>query len=224
MSQGDLSRRSWFLRLGGAAMLHEIGPARGVAAEGRPLPPGLYEPSLQHLAHSLNAASRPVTIESAPRYFGAGDFSIIQTLAARILGEEVSHPVIAEIAGWLDLIAGRAAETRAAALALPAAHRRLAVDYYGEEAVRELESEDPQAVCRDGLAALKQNGFAAMDPEAQIAHLAELERAKDRFLIWMKSRTLDGFYTSQQGLQELDYKGNAFYAESPGCDHEKPGQ
>jgi hypothetical protein len=62
-----------------------------------------------------------------------------------------------------------------------------------------------------------------MDPEAQIAHLVELERAKDPFLIWMRSRTLDGFYTSQQGLEELDYKGNAFYAESPGCDHEKQG-
>jgi hypothetical protein len=26
-----------------------------------------------------------------------------------------------------------------------------------------------------------------------------------------------GFYTSRLGLKELDYKGNAFYAESPSC-------
>jgi len=141
-------------------------------------------------------------------------------LVARMLDEEASDPVVTEIAAWIDLVAGRAADTRAAARALSAAHRRLAVDYYGEDTVRELESEDPQAICRDGLAALKLNGFRAMDLETQVAHLVKLESAHDVFIAWMKRRALDGFYTSRQGLQELDYKGNAFYAESPGCDHE----
>jgi len=29
-----------------------------------------------------------------------------------------------------------------------------------------------------------------------------------------------GFYTSKEGLKELDYKGNSFYSVSPGCDHQ----
>ena len=53
-----------------------------------------------------------------------------------------------------------------------------------------------------------------------MAQLVELENAGNPFIAWLKRRVLDGFYTSRQGLQELDYKGNAFWPESPGCEHE----
>jgi hypothetical protein len=224
MSPEDLSRRGWILRLGGAALLRDVTLNGLSAAQGPQLPPGLYEPSLQHLAHSLKTAIAPLPEQPSPQYFGAEDFSVIRMLIARVLGEELTDPVILEVAAWIDLIAGRAADTRAAAHALSAAHRRLAVDYYGEDTVRELESEDPQAICRDGLAALKQGGFQNLDPNAQVAHLVDLENGNDPFISWIKRRTLDGFYTSRRGLQELDYKGNAFYAESPGCDHENRSQ
>ena len=62
--------------------------------------------------------------------------------------------------------------------------------------------------------------FDALQGTEQVAHLTSLENANDPFIAWMKRRTLDGFYTSRQGLQELDYKGNAFYAQSPGCEHD----
>ena len=35
----------------------------------------------------------------------------------------------------------------------------------------------------------------------------------------LKHDTIVGFYTSEIGLKELDYKGNTFYSECPGCDH-----
>lgn len=98
-------------------------------------------------------------------------------------------------------------------------HRRLALDYYGEQAVHELETDEPWKICRSGLAALKQTGFQRLDSLARLAHLAEEEKAGDPFTARLKRRVLDGFYTSKEGLRELDYKGNSFYAESPGCEH-----
>ncbi len=37
------------------------------------------------------------------------------------------------------------------------------------------------------------------------------------FLSFLKRRAFEGYYTSCQGLRELAYRGNSFYAESPGC-------
>ena len=201
-------------------MLSGISASDLGAAELPPLPPGLYEPSLQHLAHSLKTAIEPAPGPPSPRHFDTEDFSLVRALVARVLGEEPPAPMVLEIAVWIDMIVGRSEEVRTAARSLSPAHRRLAIDYYGEDTVRELESEEPQAICRDGMAALKRAGFEALDGTAQLAHLVSLENANDPFIAWMKRRILDGFYTSRQGLQELDYKGNAFYAQSPGCDHE----
>lgn len=218
MNPDIATRRGWILRVGGAAVLNGIGAAE-LDGEAARLPPGLYEPSLQHLAHSLKARIEPAPGAPPVRYFNAHDFSLVRILAALVLGEEPEAPVISEIAGWIDLIAGRSAEVRAAARALSPAHRRMAIDYYGEETVRQLETEDPQALCREGLASLKETRFETLGRAAQLAHLDALEERGDPFLVWFKRRALDGFYTSRQGLQELDYKGNAFYAEPPGCDH-----
>jgi hypothetical protein len=220
MTPDEFTRRGWILRLGGAAALSGIRATGLGAAEHPPLPPGLYEPSLQHLAHSLKAAAAPSPEPRLPRYFGEADSALLGSLVARILGEGSSDPTVLEIAGWIDMIVGRSEEIRTAARSLSPAHRRLAVDYYGEDTVRELESENPEAICREGLAALKRARFETLESTAQLAHLVNLENTNDPFMIWMKRRTLDGFYTSRQGLQELDYKGNAFYAQSPGCDHE----
>jgi len=224
MSPDALSRRGWILRLGGAAVLQGISATDLAAAQRPPLPPGLYEPSLQHLAHSLKANIEPAAAPLAPRYFGPDDFSLARTIITLILGEEPSAPAVLEIAVWIDMIVERSEEVRNAARSLSPAHRRLAVDYYGEDTVRELESESPEAICRDGLAALRHVGFVALDHAAQLAYLVNLENANDPFIAWMKRRALDGFYTSRQGLQELDYKGNAFYSQSPGCDHENNNQ
>ncbi len=115
MSENELSRRGWILRIGGAALLHEIDLGAVSAAEKQPLPVGLYEPSLQHMAHALKVATASPAGPPIPQYFGAEDFALIRTLVARILGEEVSDPIVLEVAAWIDLVAGRAAETRAAA-------------------------------------------------------------------------------------------------------------
>jgi hypothetical protein len=220
MTRDELTRRAWILRLGGATVLTGFSGSGLDAAEGAKLPPGLYQPSLDHLAHALKTVTAPMPEPPVPRYFSPEDFTLVQALVALMLGEEPLTPPIPEIARWIDLIVGRSDDVHAAARSLSPAHRRLAADFYGEEAVHELETEQPQAICRDGLAALKRAGFEKLDPAARLARLADLENASDPFIEWLKHRTLEGFYTSQEGLRELDYKGNAFYAESPGCDHQ----
>lgn len=224
MNPAEFTRRGWILRLGGAAALSRLSTPDAAAAPPEKLPPGLYEPSLQHLAHSLKEATAPGPELASPHHFGTEDLSILKTIVSLVLGEEASSPVVLDIALWIDMIVGRSEEVRAAARALSPLHRRLAVDYYGEDTVRELESENPQSICRQGLAGLKGAGFEALDGKTQIEHLVKLENANDPFMAWVKRRTLDGFYTSRQGLEELDYKGNAFYAQSPGCEHENGTQ
>ena len=76
----------------------------------------------------------------------------IVMLTAALLGETPDSPVVREVADWIDLTVGESSAVRKAALALTPAHRTLAVHYYGEKAVRELEELDPQAICREGLA------------------------------------------------------------------------
>ncbi|MFN7996360.1 MAG: hypothetical protein U0Q18_22300 [Bryobacteraceae bacterium] len=219
MSPDIVSRRGWILRVGGAAVLNGLTATEFGSAETVQLPPGLYQPSLQHLAHSLKASNPPAEAGAA-RHFSADESSMVRTLVAIILGEPAPSAIVLDVANWLDLIVARSEAVRNAAQSLSPAHRRLAVDYYGENVVRELETEDPQKLCRDGLAALQSAGFERFDGAGRLQHLAKLEDRNDPFLVWLKRRTLDGFYSSRQGLEELDYKGNAFYADPPGCLHD----
>src|SRR5438270_655404 len=43
------------------------------------------------------------------------------------------------------------------------------------------------------------------------------QNAGTQFFELMKREAIRGFYTSRAGLKELDYRGNAYYARSPGC-------
>jgi hypothetical protein len=38
-----------------------------------------------------------------------------------------------------------------------------------------------------------------------------------RLFAALKSGVIQGYYTSRQGLDELDYQGNTYHAECPGC-------
>jgi hypothetical protein len=213
----ELTRRAWIVQLGATAVLPRVAPAEGNA----PLPPGLYEPSVDHLMHAVQAGSARGDPPAAPGYFTASDYALVAALAALVLGDEPGKTPVPEIAAWLDLVVGQSAGVRAAALALSPAHRRIAVGHLGEADVRRLESEDPQALCREGLAALRRAGFEKLPKDAQLAHLGSLENAGDAFLAWFKRYVLIGFYTSREGLRELDYQGNSLYRISPGCDEGK---
>lgn len=142
--------------------------------------------------------------------------------------------IVDEVTKWIDLRLSRAAMVREAALRLAPNHRALAVAYYGSLRVQELESSDPQKTCRDGLRWLEDNSqrsyqqsFLGLNEGQQLELLQVIsdeppgksqEGAGTRFFHWIKGEIIRGYYTSRRGLSELDYRGNAFYAEPPGCE------
>ena len=154
--------------------------------------------------------------------------------ASEKLALGASASIYDEVAEWIDLVVASAPGTRTLALKLPPDQRALAVAYFGsEEPVRHLASFEPESVCRDGLAWLGEEsqrrlaiGFLNIDPSGQ----AELVRAISdgrpdrsathagtRLFDFLKEETIRAFYTSRMGLKELDYQGNSFYGQSPGC-------
>jgi hypothetical protein len=264
-----LTRRQWFLRLGETVVLAGYSGAAGdelIAVDAQTnavpaahaLPPGLYDPSTDHMKHVLFRDERFVTpppgseTEYAaphshpfnPAFFSTGDFQIVRRLVALMLNAQasaaasggiaaVSTETTDEIAEWIDLVVFEAAAVRESATRLSTQHRALAVSYYGEEAVRHLETADPQSIWREGLTALKQISgkrfgkvflslIDSQQAELLSAYAESSAEQKDdsagtRLYRLLKNQTMEGYYTTQAGLKELDYKGNAFYAESPGC-------
>lgn len=208
MEPDELTRRLWLLRLSGGAVLTGLSGLDLDAAPQPPLPPGLYRPSIDHLAHVLKPVEH-AEAPSAPLFFTSAEYQRIVGLVARILGEDPGTPPVPEIAAWIDLLVYDAAAVRRAAESLSPGHRALASAFYGEAAVHELETADAQQVCRAGLAR-----FSAEPSRA----LESLEASGDPFIGWLKRRVIEGYYTSRVGLEELGYKGNSFYSVSPGCD------
>ena len=281
---GQLTRRQWLLKLGEAAVLLGFTGARGEADSGPPytlgrtgaageaiaasafgpapqaasLPPGLYEPSSDHLRHALSSDSqlhpvasgsetdyvRPRAGPFRPQSLSPPEFETIRRIVELMLGEASDRPrpagtrddeqISAVVAEWIDLRVSSAAAVREAARRLAPDHRALAVAYYGSSTpVAELENFDPQRISREGLDWLaKESGrrggasFLELDERQQIEILtaisddrpdAATENAGTRFFNLLKREIIRGFYTSQIGLKELDYKGNTFYAASPAC-------
>jgi len=275
-------RREWLLRLGETAFLMgfsgtwgeakpEALPAEVSSHSGAELPPGLYEPSNDHLSHALSSDARfhsipagsatdyvrPRTGRFQPEFLTSQEFQTVRRIIELIIGVGAALPAAAtvgnsetvsqvgsaarsdgvdEVAEWIDLRLSQAPAVRKAAERLAPDHRALAVAYYGSSRVEELETHDAQKTWRDGLRWLEEqshqryrNSFLSIRQDQQLELLRVMsddrpdksqENGGTRFFVWIKGETIRGYYTSQAGLKELDYRGNAFYAEQPGC--EKP--
>jgi Gluconate 2-dehydrogenase subunit 3 len=250
----EVTRRLWMLAVGETALGLGIAGALGArASQPASLPPGLYQPLTDHLGHALGSAGRfhpippdsptdyvkPRTEPFKPLFFSPSEFEVVRRLTELMLGEgpEAGHSgragVVEEVAEWIDLRVASSPGTREAALALDSSYRALMVAYHGAGALHDLETFDPQKLCRDGLASLDDEsrsrhqtnflGIAERDQREILALVSDdrIEKKVDtpgaQFFEFFKSEVIRGFYTSQVGLKELDFKGNAFYARSPGC-------
>jgi hypothetical protein len=213
------------MRVAGGAVLSGWSGVDLTAAE---LPPGLYEPSRDHLGHAL--AGHPVepggetelvqirTGAFQPAFFQPHQYRNIVQLVAVILGEAPDAAIVHEIAQWIDLTVSESAAVRTAARALSPPHRTLAIHYYGAESVRKLEEFDAQTVVREGLEWMDKHPLRQAEFNEIIAG-TKTGHPISGFLAYLKERVADGFYTSRAGLDELGYRGNAFYASPPGCEH-----
>lgn len=183
---------------------------------------------------------RPRTGPFNAMFFSAPEFAVIRRLTGLLLGEvstgDENGPenIAQEVAEWIDLRVWSAGGVRDAALRIHPLYRDLAVAYYGSAKVRQLEVSDPASTCREGLAwitataqAQHSKDFLALETEQQVSMLdsvsderadKQLHNSGTRFFDFLKIETIKGFYTSRAGLKELEFKGNAFYARSPGCD------
>jgi len=259
-----LTRREWLMSLGRAVVLSGF---RGVPEEAVqeahafrvPLPPGLYRPSLDHLADALASDGpfvsaqpgaqteyvRPRSGPFVPQAFAPNEYAVLRRLVEIILGEDLkdssAKPAVGapaniydEVAEWIDLVVSSAPAVRKLARNLTGDQRALAVAYFGnEEPVLHLETFEPERICRDGLAWLGEEsqrrfakGFLDVDASSQTELVQAISdsradrstiHAGTRLFDFLKEEAVRGFYTSRQGLKELDYKGNSFYGQSPSC-------
>jgi hypothetical protein len=259
-----LTRREWLLSLGSAVVLSGLRGVPGEArqdplAAGAALPPGLYRPSLDHLAHALASEDPflPIPLGTETEYlrprpgpfiskaFAQEEFPVVRRLVEIILGEDLKNSsekpvsgapagIYDEVAEWIDLVVASAPGIRILARILPADQRALTVAYFGsEEPVRDLETFEPERVCHEGLAWLGEESnqrfaksFLAADSVGQVELVRSISdvradksaiHAGTRLFDFLKAESIRGFYTSRVGLKEIDYKGNAFYGEAPGC-------
>jgi hypothetical protein len=208
----------------------------------RALPPGLYYPSQDHLSHALGDLGgmhtippggqteyvKPSSLPFHPQFFEDEEFKIVTRVIGILLGK-VGSDALLQVMQWLDLYLYSAAGVREAALNLDPLHRALVVAYYSESAARELETADPQSQVRSGLTALQKlsieqfgQGFLALGDSEQIKLITMISSAKPesplrKFFEMMRTEAVRGYYTSAEGLKELDYKGNWYYAVCPAC-------
>jgi len=258
----DFTRREWFLRLGGSAVLAGFrgvpfeGSAAGQSAPpqaGAGLPPGLYEASEDHMTHALTSDERfhPVPPGSEtdfvrpphgpfqPQFFSPPEFQVVRRLVALVLGETEgsagAQEVISEVSEWIDLDTASSGAIREAARQVSAQHRTLITAFHGKDRIADIEARDPANVWREGLAWLSAasqqrwgSEFLAEPTSSQTELLQELsnarpaENAGTRLFVLLKRQVIRGFYTSRTGLTELEYKGNSFNAECPGCGLPRP--
>jgi hypothetical protein len=155
-----------------------------------------------------------------------------QAVASELTEKDREDPVEG-IARWFDLQMASAAAVRRAAQTLSPEHRTVAAHYYGPEAMHRLETEEPDRTCHTGLVWLEERSrqkygaeFVSLNEPQQIEIIGLASKVSKtetgdregiRFFELLRDVTIRGYYTSRVGLRELDYKGNSFYVESPGC-------
>ena len=177
---------------------------------------------------------RPRTAPFQPLFFNTSEFVTVRRLTRLLLGEMSDDSASSQqTAEWIDFRVFGAAEAAVAARRLHPLCQTLAVACLGAARAGLAANQDPAKTCRDGLVWLSRaaqekhsKDFMALEVNEQITLLYSIgdrrpegrtETTDARFFSFLKSETIRGFYTSEAGLKELDYKGNAFYARSPGC-------
>ena len=173
----------------------------------------------QHHMHASTPAPAHVKAYT-PRFFSAPEYATVEVLAELILPRT-----------------GAAADpARHTAGQLPSRHKKVsaadagATDAGVAEFIDFMAAENPTLhdPFRNGLlwlnGAASPASFTSLDQPAQTALLTRLAYRKNfrpddkpgqEFFTLMRRYTVMGFYTTQIGLQQLEYPGLQFYGESP---------
>jgi len=154
--------------------------------------------SEHHLHEAMEQAATPLA--AGPAYFNQADFETISKLADLIIPRtDTPGATDAGVPHWIDFHVSSKPELQ-------------------EKFKQGLAYLDEQAHTVNGPS------FRALAAEQQTALLqalnADPDTAQSGFFRTIKDLTIDGYYSSEQGLvQELEFKGNTFRASFPGCTH-----
>jgi gluconate 2-dehydrogenase gamma chain len=158
-------------------------------------------------AHQHHAAAPKVaeTVAKAPGFFNKQQYATITELASLIIPtDDTPGAREAKVNEYIDLIVGESPF-------------------------------DLQKMFLDGLAWLDKaskdrhkKNFVNLSNAQQVGLLTEISKIKNpapnevtqaKFFKAIKDMTIDGFYTSKIGIEELGYVGNTVLEEFPGCTH-----
>jgi hypothetical protein len=188
----EQTRRDWVLSIA-------AGTGLAWASERPPaLPPGVYLPSRDDLSHALMNVDAGY-VKHGLLFFNASELATLRQLTALMLGEDSGSEVVQEVCQWIDLRLSDAAAVREAEVHVPPLYKKL---------MRASDNTNDEQLYREGL--------KPRPDEQYLNSISETE-----FFKLLKSDVIRGFYTSHTGLKELDYKGNAYYAKSPGCEKQR---
>ena len=186
---------------------------------------------------------RPRSGPFEPQFFSRKEYPVIHRLTALMLGESSQdsegsdynsgRALVDEVAEWVDFHTSSFAGVREAVERLTPEQLAIAEAYNGAPLVHRVKTTDPPATYRKGLTWIEhessrqhQRDFIDLSEEQQTAILdlisdrpsiRDIENDGTRFFRLLKDDVISGFYTSRTGLKELNYQGNSFHAESPGC-------
>jgi len=151
-----------------------------------------------HVHEMLEQADAPV--ETGPAYFSPADWKTVSKLTDLIIPRtDTPGAVDAGVPHWID-------------------HRVAAEPELQEKFRQGLAYLAEQAHTMNG------SSFAALTEQQQTAILQALssdtDTAKSGFFRTVKDLTIDGYYSSEDGLvKDLGFQGNTFRASFPGCTH-----
>ena len=158
--------------------------------------------------HHHPAAIPPVSDSNAvktPAFFNPRQYATVTELASWIIPtDETPGAREAKVNEYIDMIVSEA----------PSSLKKLYRDG--------LEWLDKTSRSRHGkifVELSKEQQFEILTEMSQIKNPSANNQLQARFFKAIKEATIDGFYTSRIGLDELGYKGNAVLDEFPGCTH-----
>jgi hypothetical protein len=154
-------------------------------------------------ANLLEAFALPTLGSYRPRFFSDADYRTVAAIASRIIPtDDTPGAREARVEEWIDFFTAASEEAR-------------------------------QTLYRGGLARLEtwcqeRHGTAlvSLDDIQQDEALTSLAQSSPEFFEAVKGDTIVGFYTSETGLRELNWGGQMFHSECPGCmhpEHLEPG-
>ncbi len=156
-----------------------------------------------HLA--VAALTDEKTVSAAPFFFHKPQYATVTELASLIIPtDETPGAREAKVNEYIDMIVGES----------DAALKKICVD-----GLDWLDKTSRERFNKDFVDATTNQQTEILTEISQIKDPTPENQLQAKFFKTIKNMTIDGFYTSKIGIEELGYIGNAVLDEFPGCTH-----